>query len=69
VPRKSIHDGAVNYNETLYTPRELARKGNISLKTIRRLLARGEIEWYRVGNQIRVSDTQWRAYLDRGKPS
>ncbi|MEQ8263878.1 helix-turn-helix domain-containing protein [Pseudohaliea sp.] len=48
----------------LHTLHQIARKGHISVKTIRRLIQRGELKSHRIGTQIRVSEADWQAYLD-----
>ncbi len=53
----------------LYTLAQIARKGKVSVKTVRRLVDRGELKRHRIGAQIRVSDTDWRAFLARSRQS
>lgn len=51
----------------LYTLTQIASKARVSVKTIRRLVDRGEIKIHRIGTQIRVSEDDWRAYLARSR--
>lgn len=50
--------------ELLYTVKEIARKGKISEKTARRLIARGDLPSHRIGTQIRISEADWQAFLE-----
>jgi excisionase family DNA binding protein len=45
----------------------IARRLNISIRTLRRLIVRGELGSYRVGRLLRVSDAQYLEYLLRVK--
>jgi excisionase family DNA binding protein len=45
----------------------IARRLNISTRTARRLIVRGELGHYRVGRLLRVSDAQYSEYLMRIK--
>lgn len=51
-------------SDTLYTPRELAFNAKVSIKTIRRLIERKTLRSYRIGNQLRISEADWKAYLE-----
>jgi excisionase family DNA binding protein len=44
---------------------ETARNLNVSTKTVRRLIARGELPAYRIGSCPRISDEALRSYLRR----
>jgi excisionase family DNA binding protein len=44
-----------------------ARRLNISTRTVRRLIVRGELGFHRVGRLLRVSDAQYLEYLTRIK--
>jgi excisionase family DNA binding protein len=45
----------------------IARRLNISTRTVRRLVVRGELGSHRVGRLLRVSDAQYLEYLTRIK--
>jgi excisionase family DNA binding protein len=45
----------------------IARRLNISTRTVRRLIVRGELGSHRVGRLLRVSDAQYLEYLTRIK--
>ena len=51
----------------LYTLTQIAHKAHVSVKTVRRLVARGELQTHRIGAQIRVSEGDWQAYLARNR--
>ena len=51
----------------LYTLTQIAHKAHVSVKTVRRLIARGELQTHRIGAQIRVSEGDWQAYLARNR--
>lgn len=53
----------------LYTLTQIAHKAHVSVKTVRRLIARGELRTHRIGAQIRVSDGDWQAYLAGSRQS
>jgi len=55
--------------EVLYTPQEVARKARISVKTVRRLIACGELKIHRIGAQIRVSESDWQTFLALSRQS
>lgn len=61
--KKTSANDFVVLGPVLYTVAEIARKGHISVKTVRRLIARGELKTHRIGSQIRVSEPDWQAYL------
>jgi excisionase family DNA binding protein len=42
-------------SESLLTLQDLAARWKVSLKSVRRIVARGEIKVHRIGAQIRVS--------------
>ena len=46
---------------------ETARNLNVSTKTVRRLIARGELPAHRVGSCLRISDEALRSYLRRSR--
>jgi excisionase family DNA binding protein len=45
----------------------IARRLNISTRTARRMIVRGELGYHRVGRLLRVSDAQYSEYLLRVK--
>ena len=45
----------------------IARRLNVSTKTVRRLIVRGELQSHRVGRLLRVSDAQYLDYLSGAK--
>jgi excisionase family DNA binding protein len=51
----------------LYDLPQIAHKAKVSVKTVRRLIANGELRTHRIRAQIRVSEADWRAYLDRSR--
>jgi excisionase family DNA binding protein len=42
-------------SKTFLTLQDLANRWHISVKSVRRIVARGEIKVHRIGNRIRVS--------------
>ncbi len=55
-------------NEPLYKIEEVARRLNVSVSTLYRMVSRSRIEHHRVGcgrGSLRFSETQIRSYLDR----
>jgi excisionase family DNA binding protein len=44
------------------TLQDLAARWHISVKSVRRIVARGELKVHRIGNQIRVSPDDVAAY-------
>ena len=51
----------------LYNLTQIAHKAHVSVKTVRRLVERGELKTHRIGTQIRVSEGDWQAYLARSR--
>lgn len=49
----------------LLTPAEAARLANVSTKTIRREIDRGELRAAHVGRLVRIDPDDFRAYLER----
>ena len=45
----------------------IAKRLDVSVKTVRRLIARGELPHHRVGRLIRVSAQDFAAYLARSR--
>lgn len=52
---------------TLLTIPEVATRSKLSEKTIRRLIARGELVACKVGGRWRVRESDCEAWLDRGR--
>lgn len=48
--------------EPLLTLHDLAARWQVSLKSVRRIMARGELKVHRIGHQIRVSPEDAAAY-------
>jgi excisionase family DNA binding protein len=44
---------------------KIASRLNVSTKTVRRLIGRGELGFHRVGRLVRVSEGQYQEYLAR----
>jgi excisionase family DNA binding protein len=51
----------------LYDLAQIARKAKVSVKTVRRLIASGDLKTHRIGAQIRVSEADWRTFLTRSR--
>ena len=51
----------------LYSLTQIAHKAHVSVRTVRRLVERGELKTHRIGAQIRVSEGDWQAYLARSR--
>ena len=45
-----------------YTPRELTERYNVNMRTIQRLIGRGELPALRIGRQFRISGLDLIAY-------
>ena len=52
-------------NEQLQDVKTIARRLNVSRKTVRRMIDRGELGHYRVRRLVRVSEGQFQEYLAR----
>lgn len=52
-------------NEQLHDVKSIARRLNVSIKTVHRLIRRGELGCYRVARLLRVSEPQLLEYLAR----
>jgi excisionase family DNA binding protein len=50
----------------LHTLAETADLLRVSTKTVRRLISRGQLNAHRVGNRIRITEANIRAYLVHG---
>jgi excisionase family DNA binding protein len=53
--------------DPFFTLQDLAARWRISLKSVRRIVARGELKVHRFGNQIRVSPEDAAAYEKRNR--
>lgn len=51
--------------EKYYTTLEVAELLKVSDRTVRNLCVNGDIEFNRIGSQIRISDTQLNTYLSQ----
>lgn len=49
--------------EILYKPEEIAQKLKLTKSTIYEMIKRGELQAHHIGRYIRISDTQFEAYL------
>ncbi|OAA83992.1 excisionase family DNA-binding protein [Clostridium ljungdahlii] len=49
--------------EILYKPEEIAQKLKLTKGTIYEMIKRGELQAHHIGRYIRISDTQFEAYL------
>lgn len=52
-------------NEKFYTTEEIAEVLKVSDRTVRNLCVNGDMEFNRIGAQIRVSETQFQNYLNK----
>jgi excisionase family DNA binding protein len=52
-------------NDQLHDLDTIAGRLNIATKTVRRMIARGELGYHQVGRLKRVSDSQYLEYLSR----
>lgn len=52
-------------DEHLYSPKEIAEMWGISRETVLRLIRRGELQAIRIGNVLRVADSELEAYKKR----
>ena len=55
--------------DQLHNLDEIARRLNVSTKMVRRLIARGELDYHQVGRLKRISDQQYSEYLSHVKRS
>ncbi|MEK9967770.1 MAG: helix-turn-helix domain-containing protein [Ferrovibrio sp.] len=49
----------------LKTLREIAAGSRLSVRTLHRLIAAGQLPAHRIGRSVRVSETDWQAFLSR----
>ena len=59
--------GTAPADDQLHDLDTIARRLNVSTKTVRRLIVRGELGYHQVGRLKRVSDGQYLEYLSRVK--
>lgn len=52
---------------SLRTIAQVAERLQVDDKTVRRLIKRGELKAYRLGRQLRISDDDLLAYLDKNR--
>jgi excisionase family DNA binding protein len=50
---------------TLFTIEDVAERLKVSVKTVRRMIARGELDICRFGRLIRVSETDLAAFIEQ----
>jgi len=55
--------------DILYKPEEIAEKLKITKGTVYEMIKRGDLEAHRIGRHIRISDTQFGAYLLKSRGS
>ena len=48
-----------------YTPEEIADRLQLNKMTIYRFMNRGELPYYQIGNQKRISGKDFQAFLDK----
>jgi excisionase family DNA binding protein len=51
--------------DSLHDLRTVARRLNVAVKTVRRMIVCGELEYHQIGRLKRVSDGQYLDYLSR----
>lgn len=52
--------------ERIYTPEELAKKLQISKYTVYEMIKRGDLAAHHIGRQIRITESQFRQFLEEG---
>ena len=60
-------ESTVPVSEQLHDLDTIARRLEVATKTVRRMIARGELGYHQVGRLKRVSDGQYLAFLSRVK--
>jgi len=60
-------ESTVPASEQLHDLDTIARRLEVATKTVRRMIARGELGYHQVGRLKRVSDGQYLAFLSRVK--
>ena len=56
-----------NIEQEFYTPKELAGYFRVTIRTVYRMMERGELEYYSIGGSIRFRKTDIEAYVERNK--
>ena len=51
----------------MLTADDVARQLQLSPKTVRRMIARGDLTAHRIGRQLRVAPGDLRAFISRGR--
>lgn len=54
---------------TMHTAKEIAEKLNVSVMSVHRFVRDGLITAYKIGNQVRITEEDYQAYLERNKTS
>jgi excisionase family DNA binding protein len=52
-------------NDRLHDVDTIARRLNVSIKMVRRLIDRGELGFHQVGRLVRIGEAQYQQYLAR----
>lgn len=55
--------------ELLYTPEEISQKLKITKNTVYEMIKRGDLDAHRLGKHLRISESQFEAYLLKSKGS
>ncbi len=53
--------------DILYTPEEIAKKLKITKSTVYEMIKRGDLDAHRMGKHLRISNSQYEAYLSKAK--
>ncbi|MDU5106340.1 MULTISPECIES: excisionase family DNA-binding protein [unclassified Clostridium] len=53
--------------DVLYTPEEIAQKLKITKSTVYEMIKRGDLDAHRMGKHLRISNSQYEAYLSKAK--
>ncbi len=53
----------------MHTAKEIAEKLNVSVMSVHRFVRDGLITAYKIGNQVRITEEDYQAYLERNKTS
>jgi excisionase family DNA binding protein len=59
------NESTASIHDQLHDLNTIARRLNVATKTVRRLIARGELGYHQVGRLKRVSESQYLEYLSR----
>ena len=66
MPRSNSPGPERDHSQLLDVP-AVARRLNVSEKTVRRLIARGELRAHRIGRLLRISEEELRRFLDSSR--